>query len=101
MVFVDPFARFDAESFALKLQLEEIEAQRERQTGKWIENNPPDFVLAFDSFEAELKKAISLLEDLKFAHSVAKAVDSDGMAIEASRVEETQCVQTANIPAAF
>lgn len=32
-------------------------------------------------------------EDLKFAHSIAKAVASDAVAIEESRVEETQSVQ--------
>ncbi|TVY20532.1 ATP-dependent RNA helicase DEAH12-like protein [Lachnellula arida] len=93
MACVDPFLQFDDQSFALQLQLEEIEAQRELQSGKWREDSPPDFALAFDDFEVELKKAIVLIEDLKFAHSIAKAVDSDAMAIEESRAEETQSVQ--------
>ncbi len=57
---------------------------RKVQSGKWTEDRPPD---------AELNKAIFLVEDLKFAHSIAKAVDSDAMAIEESRVEETQSLQ--------
>lgn len=76
MACADLFHQFDDESFALQLQLEENEAQRELQS---------DFVLAFDDFHAELKKAILLVEDLKFAHSIAKAVDSDAVAIEESR----------------
>ena len=90
MACADPFLQFDDESFALQLQLEEIEAQRELQPGKWTEDRPPDFVLAFDDFQAELQKAIFLLGDVKFAHSIAKAVDSDAVAIEASMVEESQ-----------
>lgn len=67
MACADPFLQLDDQSFALQLQLEEIEAQRELQSGKWTEDSPPDFTLAFDDFEAELKKAIVLVEDLKFA----------------------------------
>lgn len=40
-----------------------------------------------------MKKALLLVKDLKFAHSIAKAVASDAVAIEESRVEETQSVQ--------
>jgi len=93
MACVDPILHFDDQSFALQLQLAEIEAQRELQTGKWAEDSPPDFALAFNEFEAELNKAIGLLGDLKFAHSIAKAVDSDAVAIEEIRVEETQSIQ--------
>ena len=93
MECTDLFDQFDDESFALQLQLQETEAQRELRSGKWPEDRPPDSALAFDDFHAELKKAILLVEDLKLAHSIAKAVDSDAMAIEASRVEETQSVQ--------
>lgn len=82
--------QFDDESFALQLQLQEIETQRELQSGKWPEDRPPDFVLAVDDFKTELKQAIVLVEDLKFAHSIAKAVDSDAVAIQESKVEETQ-----------
>jgi len=60
---------------------------KELQSGKWTADSPPDFALAFDDFEAELKKALLLVEDLKFAHSIAKAVTSDAVAIEESRDE--------------
>ncbi|KAI9652459.1 MAG: hypothetical protein M1829_001643 [Trizodia sp. TS-e1964] len=89
----DAFNQLDDESFALKLQLEDIEVQRELQTGKWTENNAPDFALAFDDYEAELNKALSLVEDLKLAHSIARAVDSDAVAIEESAVEEAHSAQ--------
>ncbi|KAJ5051030.1 uncharacterized protein L3040_002895 [Drepanopeziza brunnea f. sp. 'multigermtubi'] len=93
MTSADPFLQLEHEGFALQLQLEEIEAQRELQSGKWTEDNPPDFSVAFDNFEAELKKALLIVEDLKFAHSIARAVDSDEVAIEESRAEETQSIQ--------
>lgn len=47
-------------------------------------------MLVFDNFHAELKKAIFLVEDLKFVYSIAKAVDSNTIAIEVLRVEEIQ-----------
>lgn len=97
MADVDPLLQFEDESLALQLQLNEIEIQRELQTGKWTENTSPDFALAFDDFEAELKKSILLVEDLKIAHSIAKAVESDAVAIEESieewRTKVTQFVQ--------
>jgi hypothetical protein len=93
MACVNPFLQLDDQSLALQLQLEEIDSQLERQSGKWAEDSPPDFALAFNDFEAELKWAIVLVEDLKFAHSIAIAVDSDAVAIEELRVEETQSVQ--------
>lgn len=93
MACADPFLQLDDQSFALELQREEIEAQRELQSGKWTKDSPPDFALALDDFEAELRKATVLVEDLKFAHSIAKAVDSDAVAIEESRIEEIQSVQ--------
>ena len=93
MACADPFPQLDDLGFALQLQREEIEAQRKLQSGKWTEGCPPDYVLAFDDFEAELKKATILVGDLKFAHSIAKAVDSDAVAIEESTLEETQSVQ--------
>ena len=93
MACPDPSLGIQDESFALQLQLEEIEAQRELQSGKWREDSPPDHALAFNDFKAELEKAIVLIEDQKLAHSIAKAVDSDAVAIEEARVEETQSVQ--------
>ena len=93
MACANPLLQLDDQSFALQLQLEEINAQRELQTGKWAEDSPPDFVMAFDDFEAELKKLTALVEDLKFAHSIARAVDSDASVIEQLRAEESQSFQ--------
>ena len=93
MACADPSFQLDDQTFALQLQLEEIEAQRELQSGKWIVGNPPDFASAFDGFEAELKKAMVVVEDLKLAHSIAKAIDTDAVVIEESRIEETQSVR--------
>ncbi|KAL2037671.1 hypothetical protein N7G274_009616 [Stereocaulon virgatum] len=90
MTSADTFPTLDDESYAIQLQLEENEAQRERQTGKWNKDRPPDFTVIFDDFQAELKKALSLVEDLKFAHSIARAVDADGVAIEELKAEEAQ-----------
>jgi hypothetical protein len=53
MAYVNSLLQFDDESFALELQLEEIEAHRELQSGKWTEDSPPDFALVFNHFEAE------------------------------------------------
>lgn len=81
------------EAFALQVQREEIEAQRARQTGKWAEGSYPDTWLAFDAFEAEIEKATTLLEDIRLAHSIAQAVDSDAVAIDEARAEERQSSQ--------
>lgn len=88
---------FDNDIFALTLQIEEIEAQRERQTGKWREDSPPDFSLAFLDFEAELKKAVHLVEDLKLAHSIAQAIDLDAAILQQANTEESQAHQDRNI----
>lgn len=93
---VDHRLQLDDQSFTLQLQLEEINFQLALQSGKQTEDSPPDFALAFNGFEAELKRAIVLVEDLKFAHSIAKAVDSDLVAIKESRVEETQSIYDRN-----
>ena len=46
-------------------------------------------MLAFNDFYAKLEKAILLVEDLKFAYSIAKAIDSNAVAIKELRVKET------------
>ncbi len=80
MAYADLMLYLDDQGFALQLRREEIEAQRELQSGRWTKDSPPDFALAFDDFEAELRKATVLVEDLKFARSIAKAVDADAVA---------------------
>lgn len=85
-----PSSTMDDESYALQLQLEEIEAQREHQTGKRSENQPPDSTVAFDEFDAELKKALTLFEDLRLARNMAGAIDEDDTANEEQEPEEAQ-----------
>ncbi|KAL6849004.1 hypothetical protein ACO1O0_008534 [Amphichorda felina] len=93
MACTDTFINLDDENFALHLQLEEIQAHQERQTEKWTEGNTPDPLLAFAEFEAEIKQVVSFFEDRKLAHSIAKAVDSDAVAINEAMAEETQSFQ--------
>lgn len=57
------------------------------QSGKRAEDTPPNFVVAFDYWKSELQTATLLVEDLKLAHSIARAVDSDSVAIEELRSE--------------
>ncbi|EHL00676.1 hypothetical protein M7I_3420 [Glarea lozoyensis 74030] len=85
--------QLDDESLALKLQIEEVEAQRERQTGKWAEGNPPDHALAFDNYEAELKTLATRVEDMKLAHSITYAMETDATAIEELRAQEKQSIE--------
>ncbi|KAF4126124.1 IBR protein [Geosmithia morbida] len=87
---MNPFAPFDAESYALQLQIDEIEAQRANQKGKWTADRIPDYVFAFDAFEVELRRATSITRDHKLAHSIARAVDADAAAIEELVRQERQ-----------
>jgi hypothetical protein len=93
MASANPMLQLDDESLALKLQLEEVEAQRERQTEKWTEGNPPDFALAFDNYEAELKTLATLVEDMELAHSMTYTMETDATAIEELRLQETQSIE--------
>lgn len=51
------------------------------------------YTLAFDAFEAELKTALAVVQDLKIAHSIATAIDSDAVVIQELRAKEEQSVQ--------
>ena len=93
MAGCDPLFQLDNQSLALKLQLEDLEAHRTFQSGKWTEDNPPDFAVAFDIFATDLKEAIAAVDDLKLAHSIARAVDSDAVAIEELTTAEAQSLK--------
>jgi hypothetical protein len=81
-------AHFDEEIIALALQLEEIQCYSDSQKGKYKENNVPDMQVAFATFQMEVQRHLQFLDDLKYAHSVARAVDSDAQAIsEIAQVE--------------
>ncbi|KAH7309167.1 hypothetical protein B0I35DRAFT_463992 [Stachybotrys elegans] len=76
---------------AIQLQLQDIEDQRSLQSGKWAENNPPDFIVALNDLALQLEKALTLLADVKLAQSIGQAVECDGEAIEEAEAEEVQC----------
>ncbi|KAL1959908.1 hypothetical protein VTO42DRAFT_576 [Malbranchea cinnamomea] len=83
----------DDEIAALALQLEEINCHSENSKGKYPEERPPDSEVAFSSFQAEIQAHISFLNDLKLAHSIAQAVDTDGQVIAAITGEEADARQ--------
>ncbi|CAI6088456.1 unnamed protein product [Clonostachys chloroleuca] len=93
MSCVDPPIHLDDDSLALQIQLEEVQGQREHQSGKWVEGNPPDYAIAFEIFENEVNEAIALVQDMRLAHSIAMAVDSDALAIELLTAEEASIAQ--------
>lgn len=78
-------------TLALKLQLEEIRVQRQRQTGKWPEGSHPDRLLALDAFEAQLKREFR--EDGKLAFSLGTVAESDAAAIRDAMAEEQQAFE--------
>jgi hypothetical protein len=73
----------DDEITALILQLEEVDDSEDIFTskGKYSVDNPPDSRYAYDNFQADLQKHLSFLRDLRLAHSIAHAVDTDGRII--------------------
>lgn len=79
---------FDDEMMALALQLEEINCQPTVQKGKYKAGNPPDMELAFSIIHEEVQIHIQFLNDLKIAHSMARAVDTDAQAIAESVQDE-------------
>ncbi|CAG9948525.1 unnamed protein product [Clonostachys rosea f. rosea IK726] len=93
MSCVDPPIHLNDDSLALQIQLEEVQGQREHQSGKWVEGNPPDYAIAFEMFENEVNGAIALVQDMRLAHSIAMAVDSDALAIELLTAEEASIAQ--------
>lgn len=86
-------ANLDDEITALALQLEEINCNGEKQKGKYLADHPPDIELAFSAFQAEILAHIGFLSDLKLAHSIAHAVDTDGQVIADIAREEAQAQQ--------
>ncbi|KAM3554532.1 hypothetical protein ARSEF4850_006424 [Beauveria asiatica] len=92
MACPDSLLYLDDQNFALLAQLEEIHAQYEGQHGKWHEDSPPDSVLAFNLFEAEVQKCIDIMKDATFAQSMSAAVEADSEAIEELNLQEMQAV---------
>lgn len=71
----------DDELAALTLQLEEFGLASESSKGKHSINNPPDFEVAFSSFQAELEQYRIFLSDQKLAQSIGAAVHTDATVI--------------------
>jgi hypothetical protein len=88
MACTDQHILLNDHQFALQLQLQEIETQRQSYSGKWVEGSPPDYALAFENFEVEVNKAILLIQDIRLVHSIAEAVDSDAAIMDHLAVEE-------------
>ncbi|KAF2197063.1 hypothetical protein GQ43DRAFT_381862, partial [Delitschia confertaspora ATCC 74209] len=71
----------DDEIAALTLQLEEIDLISSEDKGKYHSGSLPDTQIPFVSLHAEIQAHIAYLNDLKLAHSIAYAVDTDAQAI--------------------
>lgn len=80
----------DDEMVALTFQLEEIGIFSENAKGKYAADSPPDFEVAYQSFQAELKELQAFFEDRKLAQSIGAAVYSDGPTIGELTAQEVQ-----------
>lgn len=76
-----PITLLDDEITALGLQLEEIRLHESKSKGKYAVGSPPDTKTASDDFQAEILLHMGFLKDLKMAHSIAHAVNTDAKAI--------------------
>lgn len=80
-IFTPPTTEADYEIAALSLQLEELDIREKIKKGKYSAANVPDVETAFENYHDELQAQLQFWEDLKFAHSIANAVNTDGPAI--------------------
>jgi hypothetical protein len=80
----------DDEIAALALQLEELGLTTTSRKGKYPLDHPPDFEVAFASFQAELEKYRTVLADQKFAQSMGAAVHTDEAIIDTLTAQETE-----------
>ena len=74
----------------LKLHMEDIGEREESKKAKYPMNNPPDLEIAYGIYLAELRNYLQIWTDLKLAHSIANAVDSDAQVIAELSQAETQ-----------
>jgi hypothetical protein len=84
-------APLDDELAALSLQLEELGLFHACGKGKHPIDRPPDFAIAFSSFQAELEKYKTFLGDRKLAQSMGTAVHTDEAIIGDLTAQEIQC----------
>jgi hypothetical protein len=61
--------------------LEEIGLYESKSKGKYAVGSLPDTKIASDNFQAEILLHLDFLKDLKMAHSIANAVNTDAKAI--------------------
>lgn len=87
---VGPAENFEDEIVALTLQLEELRDRDVFHKGKYPEGQPPDATRALLEYEIEIVTCLQTMTDLKLAHSIAHAVDTDGPIIETLISVESQ-----------
>jgi hypothetical protein len=80
----------DDELAALTLQLEELGLVSASGKGKYPINHPPDFEVAFSSFQAELEEHKIFLGDQMLAQSMGAAVHTDEAIIGDLTAQEIQ-----------
>ncbi|KAF3032168.1 hypothetical protein E8E12_002561 [Didymella heteroderae] len=80
----------DDEITALTLQLEEFNYREETKKAKYPVNDIPDLEVAYASYLNEIEAHLSFLRDVKLAHSIANAVDTDAQAIAEATQENQQ-----------
>ena len=71
----------DDEIVALTPQLEEINCHEKTRKAKYPFNNIPDLEVANSNYLSEIEAHLAFLKDVKLAHSIANAVNTDTQAI--------------------
>ena len=78
----------------LTLQMEDLDVMKSNSKGKAAEGSAiPDSQLAIELQKAEIQKQKTLLEDLRMANSISRAVQDDGTTVTILMAEERRCVQ--------
>jgi hypothetical protein len=80
----------DDELAALTFQLEELGLASQSGKGKHPVDHPPDFEIAFASFQAEIEQYKTFLADQKLAQSIGAAVHTDGILIREFTAQEVE-----------
>jgi hypothetical protein len=81
----------DDEIAALTLQLKEIKYLNETsKKGKYPVDKIPDLEVAYANYLAEIETHLGFLKDVKLAHSIANAVDTDARLIAEMSQQEAQ-----------
>jgi uncharacterized metal-binding protein len=71
----------DDEIVALTLQMDELNYRENTQKAKYSANDIPDLELAYTNYLNEIGAHLAFLKDVKLAHSIASAVNTDAQAI--------------------